>query len=295
MRWYVLGNTEVGSLSKEILQIKSHLENLKPAEKRAAEYVVKHANEVVYTSITKLAENVGVSEATIVKFCQSVGYSGFQELKIKLARIDQQPGNQENIYGEIEPGDSLTQLKDKLFHIYDESLNNTNKLVDVVYYEKVVEKILNAKKLYFFGYGASGVVAQDAELKFVRIGLPAVALTDSHSQKTVASLLGPEDLVIAISDSGKTRELIEVLDILKAKKCQRVAVTSQAGSSVSERADITLLTSSKETPYRGSAIASRLAQLAVIDILFLATALANHKETTTALQKTREAMQISKK
>lgn len=290
-----MGNNEIKSLSKDILQIKSHLENLKPAEKRAAEYVVNHANEVVYSSITKLAENIGVSEATIVKFCQSVGYSGFQELKIKLARIDQQPGNQENIYGEIEPGDSITQLKEKLFHIYDESLNNTKKLVDVDYYEKVVEKILNAKKLYFFGYGASGVVAQDAELKFVRIGLPAVALTDSHSQKTVASLLGPDDLVVAISDSGKTRELIEVLDILKAKKCQRVAVTSQAGSSVSDRSDITLLTSSKETPYRGSAIASRLAQLAVIDILFLATALTNHKETTTALQKTREAMQISKK
>ncbi|MFW5789827.1 MAG: MurR/RpiR family transcriptional regulator [Halanaerobiaceae bacterium] len=287
-----MGNSR--KLSREILQIKSHLDSLKPAEKRVAEYVIKHSGEVVYSSITNLAEQIGVSEATIVKFCQRVGYSGYQELKIKLARNDRQNDDREIIYGAIEPGDSIENLKDKLFQIYDESLVNTHKLVETDLYEEVVDKILSARKLYFFGFGASGIVARDAELKFVRIGLPAIAMTDSHSQKTVASLLEPEDLVLAISDSGRTRELIEVLDILEETGCQRVAITSQVGSPVSERSEITLLTSSRETPYRGSAIASRIAQLAVIDILFLATALADHDETTAALQKTREAMQISK-
>jgi len=287
-----LGNS--GFLSREILQIKSYLDSLKPAEKRVAEYVIENSGEVVYSSITNLADQIGVSEATIVKFCQRVGYSGYQELKIKLARNDQQNDDKETIYGAIEPGDSIEKLKDKLLQIYDESLENTHKLIETDLYEEVVAKILAARRLYFFGYGASGIVARDAELKFVRIGLPAIAMTDSHSQKTVASLLEPDDLVLAISDSGRTRELIEVLDILEEIGCQRVAITSQVGSPVSERSEITLLTSSRETPYRGSAIASRIAQLAVIDILFLATALDNHDETTAALQKTREAMQISK-
>jgi len=287
-----LGNSN--RLSREILQIKSHMDSLKPAEKRVAEYVMKHVDEVVYSSITNLADEVGVSEATIVKFCQRVGYSGYQELKIMLARSNREPDDQEIIYGAIEPGDSIGQLKDKLFQIYDESLDSTHKLIETDLYKEVVDKILSARKLYFFGYGASGIVARDAELKFVRIGLPAIAMTDSHNQKTVASLLQPDDLVVAISDSGRTRELIEVLDILEETGCQRVAITSQVGSPVSERSEITLLTSSRETPYRGSAIASRIAQLAVIDILFLATALVNHDETTAALQRTREAMQISK-
>lgn len=287
-----MGNS--GFLSREILQIKSYLDSLKPAEKRVAEYVIENSGEVVYSSITNLADQIGVSEATIVKFCQRVGYSGYQELKIKLARNDQQNDDKETIYGAIEPGDSIEKLKDKLLQIYDESLENTHKLIETDLYEEVVAKILAARRLYFFGYGASGIVARDAELKFVRIGLPAIAMTDSHSQKTVASLLEPDDLVLAISDSGRTRELIEVLDILEEIGCQRVAITSQVGSPVSERSEITLLTSSRETPYRGSAIASRIAQLAVIDILFLATALDNHDETTAALQKTREAMQISK-
>lgn len=287
-----MGNSR--SLSREILQIKSHMDLLKPAEKRVAEYVIENSDEVVYSSITNLADQIGVSEATIVKFCQRVGYSGYQELKIMLARTNQQPDENEIIYGAIEPGDSIGGLKDKLFQIYDESLESTHKLIETDLYEEVVDKILAARRVYFFGYGASGIVARDAELKFVRIGLPAVAMTDSHSQKTVASLLEPEDLVLAISDSGRTRELIEVLDILEEMSCQRVAITSQIGSPISERSEITLLTSSRETPYRGSAIASRIAQLAVIDILFLATALANHDETTAALQKTREAMQISK-
>ncbi|MFN2362721.1 MAG: MurR/RpiR family transcriptional regulator [Halarsenatibacteraceae bacterium] len=287
-----MGNS--GSLSREILQIKSYLDSLKPAEKRVAEYVIENSGEVVYSSITNLADQIGVSEATIVKFCQRVGYSGYQELKIMLARADRQSDDQEIIYGAIEPGDSIANLKDKLLQIYDQSLENTHKLIETDLYEEVVARILRARRIYFFGYGASGIVARDAELKFVRIGLPAIAITDSHSQKTVASLLKPDDLVLAISDSGRTRELIEVLDILEEIGCQRVAITSQVGSPVSERSEITLLTSSRETPYRGSAIASRIAQLAVIDILFLATALANHDETTAALQKTREAMQISK-
>lgn len=283
-----------GGLSREILQIKSYLDSLKPAEKRVAEYVIENSSEVVYSSITNLADQIGVSEATIVKFCQRVGYSGYQELKIKLARTDRQSDDNEIIYGAIEPGDSIDNLKDKLLQIYGESLENTYKLIETDLYQEVVAKILAARRLYFFGYGASGIVARDAELKFVRIGLPAIAMTDSHSQKTVASLLKPDDLVLAISDSGRTRELIEALDILEEIGCQRVAITSQVGSPVSERSEITLLTSSRETPYRGSAIASRIAQLAVIDLLFLTTALASHDETTAALQKTREAMQISR-
>ncbi len=287
-----MGNSR--KLSREILQIKSHLDTLKPAERKVADYVIENADEVVYSSITNLAKEIGVSEATIVKFCQRVGYSGYQELKIMLARSDRGPDDQGMIYGAIEPGDSVGELKNKLFQIYDESLESTNKLIETDLYDEVVDKILSARRLYFFGYGASGIVARDAELKFVRIGLPAIAMTDSHNQKTVASLLQPDDLVVAISDSGRTRELIEVLDILEEIDCQRVAITSQVGSPVSKRSEITLLTSSRETPYRGSAIASRIAQLAVIDILFLATALANHDETTAALQRTREAMQISK-
>jgi len=276
-----------------ILRIKSQLTSLKPAERRVADYILDNINKVIHLSITKMAENAGVSEATVVKFCQHIGYSGYQELKIILAQAGEKD-YREHIYGEIEANDDIDIIIKKIFQIYNQSLNNTKELLQNTDVKTGIEMILKARRLYFFGFGASGIVAEDADLKFKRINYVAEALIDNHKQKTVGALLTKEDVVIAISDSGRTKELIESLKIVKNVMAKIITITSNSGSPITKLADITLLTSSQETPFRGSALASRMAQLAVIDVLFLGAAVAEYTKTLEALEKTRVALQESK-
>ena len=281
------------SLPHGILRINSYMEQLKPAEKKVAKYILNNREDVIHLSITKLATEAGVSEATVVKFCQHIGYSGYQELKIMLAQADKE-GKHEHIYGEIEANDNNEEIINKIFQIYDQSLHNTKKLLDDEKITKAIEAIINSKRIFFFGFGASGIVAEDSELKFKRINYLAESIRDNHRQKTMASLLSNEDLVVAISDSGRTKELVESLKIAKKAGAKIMAITSNMGSPVTDISDIVLLTSSKETPFRGSALASRMAQLAVIDVLFLGVATTEYDQTIEALSKTRVVMQNSR-
>lgn len=276
-----------------ILRINSYLEQLKPAEKRVAQYIIDNHEEVIHLSITKLARKADVSEATVVKFCQHIGYSGYQELKIMLAQVEKK-GEKERIYGEIEANDETDEIINKIFQIYEHTLGSTKKLLQQSNLEQAIQLLIDSKRIFFFGFGASGIVAEDSELKFKRINYAAEALIDNHKQKTMASLLSEDDLVVAISDSGRTRELMESLTIAQNAGAKILAITSNMGSPVTEIADLVLLTSSKETPFRGSALASRMAQLAVIDVLFLGAATSQYEKTIEALNKTRVVMQDSR-
>ncbi|HKL75193.1 MAG TPA: MurR/RpiR family transcriptional regulator [Halanaerobiales bacterium] len=281
------------NLPHGILRINSYMEQLKPAEKKVAKYILNNREEVIHLSITKLAREAGVSEATVVKFCQHIGYSGYQELKIMLAQAEKK-GKQDRIYGEIEAEDNVEEIINKIFQIYDQSLHNTKKLFDNNNIKEAIKTVIDSKRIYFFGFGASGIVARDSELKFKRINYVAEALLDNHKQKTIASLLTEDDLVVAISDSGRTKELMESLEIAKNAGAKIIAITSNMDSPVTKVSDIILLTSSKETPFRGSALASRMAQLAVIDVLFLGVASSEYDKTIEALSKTRVVMQDSR-
>ena len=273
-----------------LLLIRSHLNSLKPAERRVAEYILENSMLVVRLSITKLAEEAGVSEATIIKFCQRVGYPGYQELKISLAQEMGEGCSEQGIYGPIQADEDIETVIEKIFQIYNRSLNDTKRLLLKAPISQAVRKVLGAGRIYFFGYGASGIVAQDAEIKFKRINRTAEAFTDNHMQKTIAALLKPDDLVVAISDSGRTKELVEALEIAKPTGACIIAITSNMGSPLSKLADLVLLTSVTETPFRGSALASRMVQLAIIDVLFLGAATADYQNTVEFLNKTRMAL-----
>lgn len=281
------------NLPHGFLRIESHLDVLKPAERKVAEYILKNISETIQLSITKLSERVGVSEATIVKFCQHIGYSGYQELKIMLAKSSEDKQG-ERIYGPIEANDSPEIILEKIFQIYDYSFKNTKKILQNSDLVGCINLILRSKRIFFYGFGASGIVALDAEQKFKRIDYIAEAIIDSHSQKTVGAILKEGDLILAISDSGRTRELIESLKVVKETPAKIIGITSNMGSPLTKLADITLLTTSKETPFRGSALASRMAQLTVIDVLFLGVATSRYDHTISALNKTRIALSGNK-
>src|SRR5690554_1195337 len=159
---------------------------------------------------------------------------------------------------------------------------------------ETISMLLKARRIFFYGYGASAIVAMDGELKFKRIGHQAEALLDNHSQKTVGCLLDGNDVVVAISNSGRTKELIEALVIVKEAGAKVVAISSNLGSPIAKYSDQILLYSSEETQLRGSALASRLSQMTVLDMLFLGVATTEYDKVAGALSKTRETVKSSR-
>ena len=196
-----------------LLHIRGVFPTLRPAEQRVAREILKNPEEAVHLSITELGRRAEVSDATVVKFCKRLGYKGFQEFKILLAQdVATKP---EPIYGEIEPGDDAAAVRDKIFQSNIQALQDTAQTLSEESLAEAVQALVAASEIHFYGLGASGLVAQDAEQKFARIGLPARSFVDAHMQLTRAALLKPGDVAVGISYSGETIEVAQAIALAK--------------------------------------------------------------------------------
>ncbi len=275
-------------LANTLLHLRSTYPTLRPAERRVAQQILENPSEVVHLSITELATRSEVSDATVVKFCKRLGYKGFQEFKILLAQdVAVQP---EPIYGEVEPDNDIHTIKEKIFQANVTALQDTAKVLDAQVLKSAVEAMARAREIHFYGLGASGIVALDAEQKFSRIGLRASAFVDAHMQITRAVLLKPQDVAIGISYSGETLEIVEALEAAREAGAITIAITNFSSSTVAQQADFVLLTSSQENIFRSGAISSRIAQLSTIDTLFIAVALVDYNRSQESIEKTREIL-----
>lgn len=276
-----------GEMENCLLRMKGFYTSLRPSEQKVADYIMEHPEEVIHLSVTELSKRTGVSDAAIIKFCQRIGYKGYQEVKIYLAKELVSPMME--IYGEVAPDDEIKTVKEKIFQINTQALQDTRKILDDEGLEEAVNAITGASKVNIYGVGASGFVALDAQLKFLRIGIPATSFGDSHVQTYLAALLAPGDVAIAISDSGNTKDVVRALLVAKEQGAKTICITSAPDSAVSKAADIKLYTAATESIFRSGAIASRIAQLSVIDVLFIGVALKRYEYSLDNLARTREA------
>jgi len=275
----------VSRLANALLHIRGTYPALRPAEKRVAQVILSDPREAVHYSITQLAEKAEVSDATVVKFCKRLGYKGYQEFKIMLAQdVAVKP---QLIHGEVEPGNDVQTIKEKIFQANISALQETAQVLETEALERAVQALANAGEIHFYGVGASGIVALDAEQKFSRIGLRASAFLDTHLQIARAVHLREGDVAVCLSFSGETVEIVEALRAAKQAGALTIAITSFSGSTLAREADVLLLTSTQQNLFRSGAIASRLTQLSTIDVLFIAVALVDHERAQEAIEKTR--------
>lgn len=273
-------------------RIRAIYPDLRPAEQKVADIILSQPAEVSTISSVELARRAGVSDATVVKCSQNLGFDGFTQLKLALVReLATAP---EGAFGEITPDDTVAEVRDKTFHSNVQALTDTIKVLDVGELQRAVEAIQGARHVDFFGVGASGVVAMDAQLKFMRIGIDCGFYADAHVQATRAALLKPEDLAIVITHSGQTRDAVEVLRLANEAGAGTVCVTNYPRSPAARLAQIVLLTSSHETDLRSGALGSRLAQLTVIDCLFMAVAIRDFDQAMSFISRTRAAVSSRK-
>ncbi|MFI7429761.1 MurR/RpiR family transcriptional regulator [Micromonospora sp. NPDC049836] len=276
-----------------IVHISGLLPSLSPAEQRVARLVVSDPADAARRTITDLATAAETSEATVIRFCRSVGMDGYPQLRIRLAaeaarRIE--PPDARVVGGDIPPGADLAQIIATIAFNDARAVEETAEQLDPAVCEQVVEAIVAAGRIDVYGAGASGFVASDFQQKLHRIGRTAFYFPDVHTALTSAALLGRGDVAVGISHTGTTSDVIEVLEQARARGATTVALTNFPRSPITEVTDFVLTTAARETTYRSGAMASRLAQLTVVDCLFVGVAARNRAKARKALEATAEAV-----
>lgn len=277
--------------------VRSVLPSLAPAERRVAEAVLADPSAVAQMSITALARRCDTSEATIVRFSRNIGFGGYPALRIALASEAGRSAaeGRSSVGLDIEPDDSLAEVVGKVGAADSRAITDTVANLDVEALDRAIHAVRAARRIEIHGIGASGLVATDLEQKLRRIGLVASASTDRHAALTSTALLAPDDVVISLSHSGETSDVIDPLDHAAAAEATRIAVTNFRRSSLARIADIVLTTAAQESVYRSGAIASRVAQLTVIDCLFVGVAREDHEGTLAALDRTYLAIRSTRR
>lgn len=238
-------------------------------EKKIADFVTKNTNQVLFMSITDLAEACGVAEASVHRFCRTMGVKGYQEFKMKLS-LSMAGDETESVTGDKDnlKVDSLQYTMDKILETQISALKETHTLINTEDVEKTVSMMEQAKHIYFFGIGDSLLTALEARNKFLRITAKISCVEDPHMQAMTASMLTKEDMIFFISYSGSTKDNVYVAEIAKEVEARIVAITRFVKSPLTNYADVVLLCGSNEGPLEGGSMGAKLSQLYIIDILF---------------------------
>ncbi|MFC6333993.1 MurR/RpiR family transcriptional regulator [Paenibacillus septentrionalis] len=270
-----------------LIKIRDMKDSLTPVERMVADYILENTEEIPHLSIKALAQASKTSDASVLRFCKTMGYSGYRNFIVSIsASLGSREDDQKAQYTDIQPGDDLSTIISNISLNNCQSIEDTLSVIDRKEIAKAVEALRSSKRIAFFGIGASGLVCMDGEQKFSRINKMCHSYTDGHSQLTAATLLEEQDVAIFVSNSGETVEILDALDIAQRNKTKCIAITKYTKSELSEKADIVLSISTPELTIRSGAMGSRIAMLTIIDILFAGVASAEYERIKVYLKKT---------
>ena len=256
-----------------LLKLQAVYDNMKTAERKAADFLLGNPDYVADATITEAAKRAGCSEPTFVRLSRKMGLEGFAELKVELTRMKHMKHSPDRDYSKFSLDDSPTDITRKVFATSVQALNDTLMLVDDAQYERAVKAILNAGKIVFFGVGDAHSVALSAMYKFTRIGYACSATSDADHMLILASQLAPSDVAVLVSHSGRSRAVVEAAKQLKKAGNTSIAITNYPVSPLTREADIVLLTSAFQEHMNGEIMAVRIVQLSIIESLFTCTLL----------------------
>ena len=256
-------------MNNVLSSIRNSLNQLKRAEKRVAESVLRDPHQVIRYTITELADKADTSEPTVVRFCRKMGLQGYMDLRLSLAR--DLPSAQ-YIHEAVAEQDSPVQVMEKIFSTSQEALGNTLNKIDINVFDQAVNILTHARRIEFYGSGGSGSVARDAHHKFFRLGVPCIAYEDSHMQVMSAALLASDCVVIAISATGSSRDVIDSIQIAKKSGAQTIGITGREKSPLGRICDHNLSVYSEETAIWLAPMSTRIIQLVLLDALFVSVA-----------------------
>ncbi|MBB1072809.1 SIS domain-containing protein [Rhodoferax sp. 4810] len=255
-------------------RIRASLPSLAPAEQRVGKLVLLDPRSFALMPVSELADRAHVSKPTVVRFCRSVGYDGLSDFKLKLAGSVSEgvPFIHRSVDVDDKTSDIMVKVIDNTVAAFLKYRNDASASAIERAVDALVAAYKAGRRIEFFGVGNSGIVALDAQHKFFRLGINGVAYSDGHMQEMSASLMQPGDCVIVISNSGRTRDLMDSCDIARKNGATTIVITA-SGSPLASAGDIHVAADHPEGFDRYSPMVSRLLHLMIIDILATALAL----------------------
>lgn len=272
-----------------LLKIEASLKNLRPSEQKVAEYVLENNEKVKFQTVSELAANSDVSEASVMRFVKSLGFKGFQYFKLSLASSTQK-NNTFTEVKEITSKDSISEIMLKIKNNSTNSVDDTEILLKEEEIKKAIKYIKNASEILLVGVGASGIMAQLFKYKLLRLGIKASHVSCSHLQAMHASLIDSEGLIIGISHSGSTKDTVESMKIAKNSGARTICITAHLKSPIVRYSDLLLCTYSRKNPLGFSQGWSSTSQLFVIEILTAALYARTKKQASKAFKNTAESV-----
>jgi DNA-binding MurR/RpiR family transcriptional regulator len=271
------------------LRIRMALPSLNETEQRVARTILNAGARLDTMSINEVATSAEVSSAMVVKVAKKLGFEGFRHLRGTLSEYYLSPSSE--LHEEIDADDDAATSVSKVFSTALQALQETQSILDLPRLERAAEVIFHAGQRNLYGVGGSGIVAQDASHKFLRIGMSSTVHTDAHLMTMSASVLSKGDVAIGVSYSGQTRVVVETLELARAAGATTIVLTNFLNSPLVDCADIVLHATSRGSTLTSASVAARIAQLCLIDALFVlvaqkdyATALGNLHKTMAAVE-----------
>ena len=276
---------DVGSLLHTITQTRSMLSR---SEQKVADYVLRNADAALGLTLAEFAQRSGVSEPTVIRFCRQVGCRGYQDFKVELA----QSVATRLTYGDlsVSPTDDTATWTAKVFNAAAEAIVGAKHGLDASAIDRAVALLSHAGRIEFFGVGASGAVAVDAHHKFFRLMVPCAAHVDAHMQYMSAASLNEGDVVVAISHTGRTIELLESVELARSSGATVISITSSS-SPLARLSSLCIEVNVPENTDTFTPMLSRLVHLVIIDLLAMGVARQGGDKATERLRRMKEALQ----
>ncbi|MDR5901735.1 MurR/RpiR family transcriptional regulator [Halomonas icarae] len=269
-------------------RIRQRLEELNRSERKVADVILADPAAATGMSIATLAQAASVSEPTVNRFCRSFDAKGYPDFKIKLAQSLAR--GTPYVSQAVEPDDSAADYTQKIFGATIAALDAARRQTDVTRIERVVDFLIQAKQVHFFGLGASGAVAQDAQHKFFRFNLPVTAYIDVLMQRMVASTCHTGDVVVVISWTGRTRELVDIARLARENGAVVLGITAPNSPLARECSETLEVATPEDTDYY-MPMTSRMIQLALIDVLATGVTLRRGEDFLGHLKKIKDSLQ----
>lgn len=268
-------------------RIERLLDEMRPSEQIVGRFILRHPNLVIRLSFPEIAARTGVSQPTVARFCRAAGFSGYRDFKLRLAQS--LANGVPFVHHDVGLEDSMADVGAKVFDRGIAALVSVRNHLDPDALARATQLLATAKRIEFYGLGNSGIVAMDAQHKFFRLGVPTVAYSDPHVHAMSASLLGKGDVVVAISGSGRTHELIRSVEIALDAGATVIAITA-SGSALSRLATLALYADVHEDLDVYAPMTSRMVHLVMIDVLSVGVALARGPALAKRLKRAKEVI-----
>jgi DNA-binding MurR/RpiR family transcriptional regulator len=282
-------------LPTALVDMRALLPTLRASERRVAELFLAEPEDSAESAIAEIAERSQTSTTSVIRLSKRLGYKGFKDLRHdilrEVTRESFETAGISAVPGDIDRSDSIEDIIAKVSLAETLSIADTAKVLDVASLSRAADAVGAADRVDIFGLGASSFVGEDLQQKLIRIGRTALRWPDAHAAWTAATTLKPGNVAVAVSHSGDTVDTLSFVELARSAGATTIAITNHSGSPLATAADIVLTTAARETGFRSGALGSRIAQLMVIDCLFIRVAQTDYEASMEAIRNTYATIQ----